>query len=431
MPDFLLNLNLVDGPVIYLFVGLSLAAVVYFFVRKPTAVWLLSATVGLLAGAAFALLAVYLTDKVWDWYGTDFLPATTTWIVITFAAVGLAIASFFGRVRWWRRVIAGIAIVVFVLTGALGVNASIGITKTMAALLGVSTEKPLDLPDANGTHPANPAGPLYQTFTPPADMPAEGTLGTVDIPNTNSGFVARPALAYVPPAGLVKNAPALPVIIQLNGMPGGPGLDDPKAMLDKLAAENNGLAPIVINPDQLGSPTTDPMCLDTKDRGQVETYIMKDVVPYVKAHFNVLQDPKYWTFLGFSNGGECAAYFGAKYPSVFGNIADISGDEYPGVEDAYTALEFFNNDQAAYQATWPVNIMAKGTYPDTLAIFTVGALDDNFAPGVKRTYDAAVKAGMKASYTAIPGAGHDGNALDGGLSVAYAALYPRLGLSKP
>ncbi|MCU1477420.1 MAG: hypothetical protein JWQ64_2113 [Subtercola sp.] len=434
MPDFLLNLNIVEGPVIITFVLLSVAFVIYLLVRRPTVIWLLSALVGVLGGACIALLTVFLTDQVWDLFGTQFLPETTTWIVLTFSAVGLAVASLF-KTRWWRKMLAGIAIVVFVLTGTLGVNASIGITKTLAALIGVNTEKPLDVPDANGTHPPTPgptpAGPLYQTWSPPPNMPSEGTVGTIDIPNTNSGFAARKALAYLPPAALVSNAPALPVIIQLNGMPGSPGLDDPKAMLDKLAASNKGLAPIVINPDQLGASNVDPMCLDTASLGKVETYIMKDVVPYVRTHFNVLQDPKDWTFLGFSNGGECAAYFGAKYPSVFGNIVDISGDEYPGVEDNSTAKNFFGGDKAAYQATWPANIMAKGTYPDTMAVFTVGALDQAFAVGVKNTYDAAVKAGMKATYTEIPGAGHDGTALDGGLAVGYAALYPRLGLSKP
>ncbi|MEF2977394.1 alpha/beta hydrolase-fold protein [Subtercola sp. YIM 133946] len=431
MPDFILTMNIVEGPVIITFVLLSLALIVYLLVRRPTVIWLLSALVGVLAGACIALLTVFLTDQVWDLFGTQFLPETTTWIVLTFSAVGLAVASMFGA-RWWRRVIAGVAIVVFVLTGTLGVNASIGITKTIAALIGIDTSKPLDVPDANGTHPSTPApsGPLYQSWNPPSTMPSEGTVGSIDIPNTNSGFDARKALAYVPPAGLVQGAPTLPVIIQLNGLPGSPGLDDPKQILDKLASNNKGLAPIVINPDQLGSSTTDPLCLDVTSYGKVETYIMKDVVPYVKAHFNVSQDPKDWTILGFSNGGECAAYFGAKYPSVFGNIVDISGDEYPGVDDKSVVKKYFDGDQSAYEATWPAKIFAKGSYPDTTAVFTVGALDTEAGPGVQRTYDAAVKAGVNATFTEIAGAGHDGSALDAGLLAGYDALYPRLGLSK-
>ncbi|MDF2442003.1 MAG: hypothetical protein JWR01_206, partial [Subtercola sp.] len=295
--------------------------------------------------------------------------------------------------------------------------------------------KPLDTGQPSTGSPTadpsiDPGRPLYETWKAPADLPAVGSLGTVDIPNTVSGFPARTALAYVPPAGLVSAKPKLPVIIQLNGQPGSPGLDDPKVILDKLAASDNGLGPIVVNPDQLADDSKDPMCLDTS-MGNVETYIMKDVVPWVKSHFVVSDDPKDWTILGFSNGGMCAAYFGAKYPQVFGNFVDISGDEYQGVDDRSTLSRVFNGDQAAYEAVWPKTIMSKSTYPDSVGVFAVGANDQEALGGVKRTYDAAVAAGIHATYTEIPDSSHDNVALDGGLSRGYEVLYPRWGLTKP
>lgn len=437
MADFILTLNIVNGPIVIVLSLLSLAFAGYLLARRrPTLLWVLTALVGILAGAAIALVTVFLTEKVFNLFGVGFSAATTAWITLTFAAIGLAVVNLW-RSPWWRKVIAGVAIVLFALTGTVGVNASIGLTKTVGALLGIGTEKPLVVPTPRPDPTAHPTSSptglaLYQSWSPPADLPSTGTVGTIDIPNTNSGFVARKALAYLPPAALVQNAPALPVIIQLNGSPGSPGLDVPKGILDGMAAANNGLAPIVINPDQLGDPSKDPLCLDvTSDK--VETYIMKDVVPYVRSHFNVMQDAKDWAFVGFSNGGECATYFGAKYPEVFGNVVDISGDQYQAYGDNGAAKKFFGGDKAAYRAVWPENILASGAhaYPDSFAVFTAGSDDAEINASVRTVYAAAQAAGWAASFTQIPNAGHDGPALEIGLQTGFGALYPRMGLSKP
>ncbi len=429
MFDPLLDLNIADGLVLGILSVVSLAFVLYLIARRPTKLWVLTAVVAVLAGALIALLIVFLVVKVWNTFGVDFSPTTVMWIVLTFAAVALALVNLW-RSRALRKIIAIVGILMFVLTGVVGVNASIGITKTVGALLGISTAKPLPVPGPIVTPGPTNTGPLYQTWSPPSGMPSTGQVGSIDIPNTVSGFDARQAVAYLPPAYQVENPPQLPVVIQLNGQPGSPSLDDTKTALDAMAAANNGLAPIVINPDQLGGDgSVDRLCLDTS-LGKVETYIMQDVVPYVKSHFNVIQDPKYWTFLGFSNGGECAAYFGAKYPETFGNFVDMSGDEYPGVEDSSTAQKLFGGDQAAYEATWPVNIMKRTTYPDSVAVFTVGA-NDEFKEGIQRLRDAATAAGIKVTYSEIPGAGHDGASVSGGLDAAFTVLYPRWGLKAP
>lgn len=428
--DAILSLNIVNAPLIATMSGISIALVLYLLIRRPTVRWVLTASIGAVSGALIGALTILLTVNVLNLFGTRLSPIVDTWIILTFAAVAVAVVNLWLS-RWWRKVIAAVSILVFVLTGTLGVNAAFGLDKTVAAFLGVTNEKPLDLGAPSTADPGiDPNTPLYESWKAPADLPATGSLGTVDIPNSASGFVARTALAYVPPAGLVASKPKLPVIIQLNGQPGSPGLDDPKAILDKMAAADNGLGPIVVNPDQLGDDSKDPLCLDTS-MGNVETYIMKDVVPWVKSHFAVSDDPKDWTVLGFSNGGMCAAYFGAKYPEVFGNVVDLSGDEYQGVDDRSTLSRVFGGDQAAYEAVWPKTIMSKTKYPDSVGVFAVGANDSEALPGVKRTYDAAVAAGITATYTEIPDSSHDNVALDGGLTRGYEVLYPRWGLTKP
>ncbi|GAA1002271.1 alpha/beta hydrolase-fold protein [Subtercola frigoramans] len=434
MTDTILNLNIIDGALIHAVIVLSVALAIYLLVRRPTRKWVLIALTGILSGALIAVFTVMLTINVWNVFGVGLSTTSVLVIVFTFAAIGLAVVSMW-RARWWRRMIAGGAIVVFAVTGVLGVNASIGLLTTLGALIDISTAQPLALPPAAPTpRPTATVGPvsapLYTAWSPPEDMPPLGSLGTIDIPNTNSGFAARPALAYLPPAALVPNAPQLPVVIQLMGSPGSPDLTATAAILNDLAAKNGGLAPIVINPDQLGDPTKDPLCLDvTSDKA--ETYIMKDVVPYVRSHFNVLSDPKDWSFVGFSNGGECATYFAAKYPDTFGNVVDISGDQYPAYGDNGAVRNYFRGNKASYEATWPVNIMAKTAYPDTFAVFTAGGDDTEIKTGVQTVYNAAIKAGWKSSFTEIPNAGHDGPALQTGLKTGYDALYPRLNLSPP
>src|SRR4029079_9690149 len=89
-------------------------------------------------------------------------------------------------------------------------------------------------------------------------------------------------------------------------------------------------------------------------------------------------------------------------------------------------------DQAAYDAVKPANIMAsKAPYPDTTAVFTVGANDGTFAPGAQRLADAATAAGMATTFVSVPDADHGVSGLLGGLDSGFEVLYPRLGLAVP
>ena len=286
--------------------------------------------------------------------------------------------------RWWRKLIAVLAIPLFSVTALLGINASYGLepdTRRAARHLDRGHDRPRR--PRRGPGP-DPTEPLYPTWTPPAGMPEVGAIGTPSdgVPNTKSGFPARPAQLYLPPAALVPDAPRLPLVIMMMGQPGDPDASFIGQVLDEYAAKHDGLAPIALVIDQLGDPTEDPLCLDT-ELGKVETYVMQDVVPWAKQHLDVLQGRQFTTVAGYSNGGECAAYFGSKYPDVFGNILAVSPVEYAGAEQNDAVLaDVFLGDQAAYDAVKPANIMAsKAPYPDTTAIFTVGENDATSARG--------------------------------------------------
>ena len=115
-------------------------------------------------------------------------------------------------------------------------------------------------------------------------MPSQGKVLTVDIPNTESNFTARKAMIYLPPAALSDRPPALPVMELLAGQPGSPSrlidAGNIAATMNAYAAKHDGLAPIVLVPDQNGEATHNSLCADTT-QGNAETYLTTDVVNWL------------------------------------------------------------------------------------------------------------------------------------------------------
>lgn len=426
------QLPIIDGAVPIVVYAVAVALLVLVLARRWGRRSLLWGAVGAVAGAAVGVLLVHLVDRMHP-FGPAPMPAfVVPWVAGALAASGLALGALVGA-RLWRRVVSIVAVLVFLVAATVGVNAGFGLNPTLATLFGVSGYDPVALPAADPTKGAAPSVPLAQSFVPPAGMPATGRRGTQDIPSTASGFAARPAGIYLPPAALVPDAPALPLVIMMMGHPGNP---DPTAIsdvLDQFASRNHGLAPIVIVADQVGAANADTACADSATYGRARTYITQDVVAWAKAHLNIIQDPAYWTIAGYSNGGGCAISFGADYPGLWKNILDISGEPFPGSEQvANITKNVFGGDGKAFEASKPVNIMAAapaGTYAGMTAVFTAGAADAPYIAHADTVAAAARKAGMAVTRYDIPGVGHTGDALKLGIVEGFTVLYPVLGLS--
>lgn len=411
--------------------------VVLFLLARRIPRWVVLAVVAAVAGAVGGALTLWIVETPVDMFGSPLDWTTRWWVIGCFAALGLAVANA-RRSTIRRKVGALFGAVVILATTVLGINASYGLNPTVGSLLGVATERPLALPapliptNPSLTAATDPSLPLWKKWKATAGMAVKGTVGTAVIPNTVSGFTARPAGIYLPPAASTANPPALPLVVLLMGQPGNPDPQYIAAILDRYSAAHQGLAPIVIVADQLGDPTVDTLCLDTPRYGKVETYVNTDVVAWARAHLNILTDRADWTIAGYSHGGQCAIAFAAKHPDLWGNVLDISGEEYPGAEHAAKTLkEIFAGNQAAYDAQKPAIILSHNHYPDTTAIFTVSTNDPGFMPGVKRVAAAASAAGMHVTYHEVLNGGHVVGALNGGLEEGFAVLYPRLGLSQP
>ena len=439
MVAWLLAVRVVGGPLSSVVWGLAAVCVLALLARRPTAGWTVRLGLGVVVGALVGVGAVVLVDAT-DAFGAPVPLPAAVWASAASAAVGLAIAglgrSSTARSTRWRRAVAVALLVLAPLSAGLGINTFFGIDRTVGALVGVTILPAAESLPARRSDPP-PPGPVWESWAPPSGMPAHGEVrqlsGEFAIPSS-SGFTPRDAAIYLPPAALVDHPPPLPFAVFMMGMPGNPDPELIRAALDEIAAENSGLAPIVIVADQLGGRYQDPACADSKTFGGVSTYVNEDIPAYARSRLNILPDARHWMVMGFSNGGACAFAWAAEHPELWGNLVDLSGDEFPGAEDPGTAIrEVFGGDRAAFEAAKPAAWLARnrGMFSGNVAVFTAGAADAQFTAFAKQNSRLAADAGFDVTFFAVPDADHNASAVSGGLRKAFDVLYPHLGLAPP
>ena len=185
--DALWSIRVSDGPVYWGVFAASGALILYLALRRPTARWVTTALLGVLGGGVVGGLLFYGVNAV-DAFGSPLPHPVGLWVVATFAAIGLAIVNLW-RSRWWRKVIAAVAIVVFAVAGGLGINAYYGLDPTLGSLFGVSTTGRIVIPGGSGD---DSTVPVYKTWKAPPGMPSKGRQGTQVIPATVNCPTRRP-----------------------------------------------------------------------------------------------------------------------------------------------------------------------------------------------------------------------------------------------
>ena len=425
------GLSIVDGPVFAGVIGVAVGLVVLLVwpapgVRAVARAHVSRAVVVGVSGAVAGTLLTWLLGDVVDIFGISL-----TWVVriadgAAFAAVGVALANLV-RTRWWRKLVAMLSVVITLLALALVINADFGQYRTLADAAGQSYTEAAVLPTARTAEL-----PLAE-WRAPDGLPDRGTVGHITIPATASGFPARDAYVYLPPAAYAAHPPALPVILALPGQPGEPAdlfrAGRVEQALDSIAAAHDGVAPILVAADQLGIPTSNPMCVDGA-LGNSETYLTVDVPAWIRANLPVAAEPAAWTVAGFSQGGTCAIQLGAGHPELFGSIIDISGEEAPTLGSLEKTIdEGFNGDEQAYKAATPAGLLsAHAPYRDTTAFFAVGASDAKYSASMRSVSASAGRAGMAVTTEVSPGTGHDWNTARFGFRQGFSALLTRWGI---
>ena len=432
MSHQLFDLRLETGPFPIIVYALAVVILVVLATRRPLRRWLPIQLLGALAGAGVGLILAWLVSDVWNSFGVALTLITRGWFALGVGGIGFAIAGLW-RARAWRVVVGSASVILFAFAGAIGVNVDVAEFPTLGSALGVSAIGKLALPIAQPTPQSTIPESLAQSWHAPADLPKAGTVGSVTIPGTVSHFAARSAVVYLPPAALVAGAPRLPVLEMLSGQPGGPSnLITSGALatiLDRFAAAHHGLAPIVVVPDQLGSPQLNPMCVDSV-LGNSATYLTVDVTNWITRHLHVLPSGADWAIGGFSQGGTCSIQLGTKYRELFGSILDIAGELAPhhGSIPA-TIASAFGGSAAEYTAATPLTLLASGApYADTLGIFVIGQNDARFGAASLTVSKAAEAAGMTMHHLVSPGTAHDWKTVQFGIRTAMPLLGDRWGL---
>jgi S-formylglutathione hydrolase FrmB len=402
---------------------------VYLLVRMPPRRRLLQSLAALVLGAVVGYVTCWLLADVWDVFGVPLTLVTRIWAILAFVGVFVAVANLWGS-RWWRKVIAVLAVPIFLLTSAAAINVDFGAYSTVKEAMGLTAYRALAHHEVAGKSGVMDPH-LGADWRAPAGMPDAGTVGAVTIPATISGFKARTADVYFPPAALVAHPPVLPVLVLFAGQPGHPSdmllAGKATADLNAFAAAHHGLAPIVVAPDQLGSPDRNPMCVDSP-LGNSETYLTVDVPKWIKSHLKVSSSARYWAVGGFSQGGTCATQFGFGHPNLFGSVIDISGEIAPTI-GAATVAKGFGGSAAAYDAAKPLTLLARhAPYADSWAFFGVGALDAKYTRYALALQNGANAAGVTTTLTRSPNTGHDWNTVRYLLKLAIPAVSTRLGL---
>ncbi|MEV7772660.1 alpha/beta hydrolase-fold protein [Kitasatospora sp. NPDC086791] len=402
--------HLTEGRIPHAVLVLGWAALFALAVGRGRSWWRVRLPAALFTAAALSLLLDVVVDGWWHPFPEGTPEYVTWWIAV--ALLGFCLAGYrFRRLTWRRRGIAlGLSGLVL-LMAASEINIGFGQFPSGRVMLAPWLTKTDGLVPAKvgQTVTVPPEKVLDEVWRPPADLPTKGTVSVVSIPGLRSGFKARDAYVYLPPAYQANPRPLLPVVVMLTGQPGEPGdwvlRGQLNERMDDFAAQHGGLAPIVVMPDQLGSTWANTLCLDSKI-AKMQTYLASDVPFWIHQNLQTATGRKSWAVGGASMGGTCALQLGVNAPDVYGTVLDMSGQEEPTLgtrEDTVKAA--YDGDGKKFDAVDPLQVMARKKFPDTNVALLVGETDAEFKPQMEKVYQAVQGAGMKAKFELMPG-GH-------------------------
>jgi enterochelin esterase-like enzyme len=376
---------------------------------------------------------VVVVDVLWRPFPDPLPRVVAVWIGLAGAAAALAVP----RPGTWRaKAVAVAALLLVVLAGAVQVNGFFGAYPTVRAAFGLPLANQVDVVQVSGRTPnlvvASPGVALSRSWTAPAGLPASGVVSSVNIPGMVSGFTARQAWVYLPPAYMSRPRAQLPVLVLVPGQPGSPRdwLDGGRlaSTMNAFAAAHAGLAPVVVVADPLGSELGRTLCVDSR-AGNAYTYLSVDVPAWIRAHLQVDPDSRHWAVGGYSAGGTCALQLAVNAPTVYPTFLDISGQDEPTVGSrARTIAEVFAGDAAAFKRVNPLDVLASRRSPGSAGLIVAGREDALYRPQARAVLAAARSAGMRVDYFELPG-GHAWHVWAGGLEHGLPWIATTTGLT--
>lgn len=363
----------------------------------------------------------------------DALPVRMlVWIAVPVSATVLAVVRWRRHHGWLRGVAVGVALILVLATALVKANSFYGYRPTLAAALGIPAANQIDFSALPRTEPlvvAPPRQSLSSTWHSPPGMPRTGRISAVTVPGERSGFAARPAWLYLPPAYLGTPRAQLPVLVLIPGQPGGPRdwllAGRLASIMDAFAGAHDGLAPIVIVPDVTGSPMGNTMCVDS-ELGAAETYLTEDVTRWLQTDLQA--DTAHMAIGGFSFGGTCALQMAVRHPDLYPTFLDISGQSEPTLGDPeQTVAQAFGGDHDAYRRVDPLDELSTAHLPDSAGLMTVGRGDIDFRRQAEQILALARGAGMSVELYEVSG-NHSWAIASDALAQGLSWISGRLGL---
>jgi S-formylglutathione hydrolase FrmB len=324
-----------------------------------------------------AVIGVGITLAVHWYIDSDGLagdPAPTqlwVWVALSGVAVGVLLLGW-RRTRWWRRGVSVLAVPLCLLSVALSVNLWVGYFPTVQTAWNQLTAGPL--PDQTDRATVVAAAKQAQAQHV---LPAKGSVVTVTIPATASGFKHRDELVYLPPAWFATSPPPkLPTVMMIGGEFNTPSdwlrTGNAISTVDAFAAAHGGNAPVLVFVDSGGSFNNDTECVNGP-RGNAADHLTKDVVPFMASNFGVSTKAANWGIVGWSMGGTCGVDLTAMHPDMFSKFVDIAGDMSPNAGNKVQTIDrLFGGNSAAWAAFDPATVIAKhGPYTGVSGWFAI------------------------------------------------------------
>ncbi len=432
----LLDASLLGGPLPWILGAGGVLAGIGLLAGRGRRWWTRIVPATLLGSAGAAALLALLVNQVWRPFPDPLPLAVVVAIGCVLAAAGLAVVGGPGRKRR-TQVLSAVALLAVAVAAAQTLNGVYREYPTLRTVLGLPAADQLPFTDVTPRAPLVPARagrPLARLWTAPPGQPSAGIVTQVEIPGPRSGFAARPAMVYVPPAYLSSPRAELPVLVLMAGQPGAPQdwVDGGQLAqrMDAYAAANAGLAPVVVVVDQLGDALRNPLCMNS-ELGRVADYLSIDVPAWIRSTLQVNPDTATWAIGGLSNGGTCALQMAVTAPQVYRTFLDLSGEAEPTLGDhASTVAAAFGGNEAEFAAVNPLAVLAVQAFPDTAGYLVAGAQDTEYRPQAERVFAACRTAGMAVQLHVLPG-GHTFEVWGPGLSGALPWLGDRLGITEP
>ncbi len=427
------GVSLQDGWLPTLLLVLGVVGAAFLLARRERWWWIWFVPVALVVSAAVAwALGTLFSEAV---IGQKLENTSDyVWLGVIVAAIIIGIGRCV-KVTWWQPLVTLLAAVLVIAAAANQINRTYVQYPTLGDVLGAQSEYLIDGPPPVPTTVGElPAGPLESVWTPEGNISANGRVSPMTIPGTVSGFKAREAQVYYPPAYEATNPQRLPVLVLLAGQPGSPGDwflgDRLQQVMDPMAAKNKGIAPIVVVPDILGDATANPGCFNSS-LGNVDTYLSVDVPAAINKQLLAQTDHQHWAIGGFSAGATCSLQMATNHPDIYPTFLAFAGELNPSTGGSMqdTINTAFGGDAAKYKAVNPLDLMASKQYPNVAGWFVAGSEDPIFGPVQPQLLAAAQKAGMNVQLYTNPGTGHAWDTVTGGLAHVLPWLYGRLGIT--